>query len=342
LPELFVGQAKKFGIGLSQKEQVALLDQFRDGLFNVLIATSVAEEGLDIPSVDEVIFYEPIPSAIRSIQRRGRTGRQEKGKAILLITNGTRDEGYHWSAKGKEKKMQKTLKAMKDLTPKQPTLKSYEKLDLLIYADYREKGSKVVKALLDAGANIRLQMLDTGDFVVSNNTVIEYKRADDFVASIIDGRLISQLRELRTATKPLIIVEGEDLYSQRNIHPNAIRGMLASITAGFGIPLLQTKNPQETAGMLLALAKREQDQQQGSYSPHAAKRISTLKDMQEYLVSSLPGIGLSTAKNLLTHFGSVRKLFDAEVKELQAVDGVGPKTAEQVRDILDKAYAAAK
>jgi len=90
--ELFVGQAKKGTTGLSQKEQKKIMDDFREGKFTVLVATSVGEEGLDIVKVDTVIFYEPIPSAIRSIQRRGRTGRQGKGRVIILITKNTRDE----------------------------------------------------------------------------------------------------------------------------------------------------------------------------------------------------------------------------------------------------------
>ena len=72
----FIGQASKNGDrGLRQKEQVKLIEQFKEGLYNVLVATSVAEEGLDIPSTDLVVFYEPIPSEILTIQRRGRTGR---------------------------------------------------------------------------------------------------------------------------------------------------------------------------------------------------------------------------------------------------------------------------
>ena len=76
--KLFVGQMKKGDTGLSQKEQKKVLEEFREGKFNVIVATSIGEEGLDIPKVDLVIFYEPIPSAIRHIQRRGRTGRLEK------------------------------------------------------------------------------------------------------------------------------------------------------------------------------------------------------------------------------------------------------------------------
>ena len=111
--EIFVGQAKRGETGLSQKEQKAMLENFRDGKFKVLIATSIGEEGLDIVKVDTVIFYEPTPSAIRSIQRRGRTGRQEKGQVIILIAEDTRDEAINWVAQNKEKKMYRILRGMK-------------------------------------------------------------------------------------------------------------------------------------------------------------------------------------------------------------------------------------
>ena len=78
----------------------------------MLVATSVAEEGLDIPNCDLVIFYEPVPSEIRYIQRRGRTGRIKKGRAIILMAKGTRDEAFYWSARRKEGKMKRILKGM--------------------------------------------------------------------------------------------------------------------------------------------------------------------------------------------------------------------------------------
>ena len=109
----FIGQAIKNGKGLKQKEQIEILNEFRYELFNVLVATAVGEEGLDIEEVDLVVFYEPVPSEIRSIQRRGRTGRTKPGKIVFLITKGTRDEGYYWSAYHKEKKMKKILKGIK-------------------------------------------------------------------------------------------------------------------------------------------------------------------------------------------------------------------------------------
>ncbi|MGD2072617.1 MAG: DEAD/DEAH box helicase family protein [Candidatus Thorarchaeota archaeon] len=114
---VFVGQAIKKGkekTGLSQKEQKAVIHEFSLGKINILCSTSIGEEGLDIPEVNAVVFYEPIPSAIRQIQRRGRTARLQKGKLVVLITKGTRDEAYHWAAFHKEKKMHRILDNLKD------------------------------------------------------------------------------------------------------------------------------------------------------------------------------------------------------------------------------------
>ncbi|MFB6088982.1 MAG: helicase-related protein [Candidatus Aenigmatarchaeota archaeon] len=111
-PYGFVGQAGESG--LSQSEQVEILDNFREGKYNCIISTAVGEEGLDIPAVDSVIFYEPVPSEIRAIQRRGRTGRQKSGKVTILMTKDTRDEGYYWKAKHRERKMKGILKNMRN------------------------------------------------------------------------------------------------------------------------------------------------------------------------------------------------------------------------------------
>ncbi len=116
---VFVGQTikkMKSGqeVGLSQKEQHAMLEEFREGRINVLVATSIGEEGLDIPEVNGVIFYEPIPSAIRKIQRAGRTARLIEGSLVILMTLGTRDEAYYYASLSKEKKMYSAIKSVKD------------------------------------------------------------------------------------------------------------------------------------------------------------------------------------------------------------------------------------
>ena len=126
----FVGQAMKDHgkgriTGLKQKEQKELIKKFKSGEINILVATSIAEEGLDIPEVNEVIFYEPIPSAIRSIQRRGRTARLSKGALKILVTKKTLDEVFHYAAYHKEKRMHRAIDAIKkdfETNEKQSTL----------------------------------------------------------------------------------------------------------------------------------------------------------------------------------------------------------------------------
>ncbi len=108
-PVEFIGQAKKSGKGLSQKEQVQILNEFRMGFYNVLVASQVGEEGIDVTETNAVIFYEPVPSAIRRIQRSGRTARTQRGKVITLLASGTRDEAYFWSGHHKERRMKKIL-----------------------------------------------------------------------------------------------------------------------------------------------------------------------------------------------------------------------------------------
>ncbi|MDA8054980.1 MAG: helicase-related protein [Thermoplasmatales archaeon] len=109
--EKFIGQSsKRDSKGMSQKEQTSTLQLFREGQIKVLVATQVGEEGLDVPAADTVIFYEPVASEVRSIQRRGRTGRFGKGKVYVLTMENTRDLSYYYSAGRKEKKMKNILR----------------------------------------------------------------------------------------------------------------------------------------------------------------------------------------------------------------------------------------
>lgn len=112
--KVFVGQSKKKETGLSQKEQKKIIEEFSSGEINVLCATCIAEEGLDIPEVNAVIFYEPIPSAIRAIQRAGRTARLMEGKLIILITKNTRDETFYYVSRSREKKMKTAIEKIKE------------------------------------------------------------------------------------------------------------------------------------------------------------------------------------------------------------------------------------
>ncbi|MEM2934635.1 MAG: DEAD/DEAH box helicase [Methanocellales archaeon] len=394
-PVRFVGQASKFeDKGLSQKQQVEILEKFKAGDYNVLVATSVAEEGLDIPSTDLVLFYEPVPSEIRSIQRRGRTGRHRVGRIIVLIAKGTRDEAYFWISHRKEREMNKRIREMQaelanleeevdmldyfeDRISDSPVFEgvmhancfenearrrnaamnhevvdraqktifeySNEAKKVNIYVDAREMRSPVAKALEEMGAIITLKTLEVGDYILSERVGVERKTVEDFLGTLIDrsqGRdLFTQMAELaRNFERPVLILEGEGLYTARRINPNAVRSMLASISIDFGIPIISTANPEDTAALLYIIAKREQFDEKREISLHGRKTILTLKEQQEYLVSAIPGVGLIAAKNLLRYFGSVEGIMTASVEELLKVEKIGRKTAKKIREVASSKY----
>ncbi len=214
-----------------------------------------------------------------------------------------------------------------------------EKLKIL--ADIREKYSGVVSALYDEGALIELKALPIGDFLCSSRAAVEVKRPSDFVNSIIDGRLLQQLKELKeNFERPVVIIEGageQDLYSIRNVHPNAIRGMLATIAVSYRIPILYSKNPKDTAGFLIAIARREKEANAPEPSLHNRKP-ATLAEKQEYTIASLPGIEVKLARALLQKFGSVAEIMSATEEQLQKVELVGPKKAAEIRRVIESEY----
>ncbi|AMD18348.1 Hef nuclease [Methanobrevibacter sp. YE315] len=350
----FFGQAQKDGEkGLTQKEQKAIIKSFRKGEYDVLISTSVAEEGIDIPAVDLVVLYEPVPSEVRMIQRRGRTGRKRTGRVKVLVTNGTRDEAYFWSSIRKEDRMKNQLidpDVLEELnasaTERMENEKHIKVIDRpkqendfpIVYADSREGNSKVIRHLTEMEIDVKVQSMAVADYQVSDEVAIERKTAKDFVDSIIDKRLFKQAQELSEEFKrPLMILEGDDLYSGM-INPNAIRGSLASIAIDFGISIIPTRNAQDTAAMIKRIAVREQNGERTPIQIRTDKKPVSLLEQQLFIVESLPNIGPVNAKNLLQHFGSVANVFNASESELQEVEGIGKKTAENIRKVIDSKY----
>jgi Fanconi anemia group M protein len=345
--ERFVGQATKdTEKGLSQKKQIAALTRFREGEFKVLIATSVGEEGLDVPSTDMVIFYEAVPSEIRSIQRKGRTGRSRAGRVVVLVTKGTSDEVFRHVSQAKETRMHKSMKVMGSMNPtlqksvlaEQASIDEFTVQGPRISIDDRETSSKVVELLSGLGAAIRLERLAHGDYAIGDRILIERKTARDFVDTLINRDLLGQVKAMaETVPRPVVIIEGGDLYTQRDIHPNAIKGVLAALTIDMGVSLLFTRDEQDTAQMIFVLAKRE-NSERGERKVHPHKSHSSLREDQEYIISSFPEIGMKNARLLLSHFGSVQAIVNAELLELLAIKGIGGKTAQKIYDLCRHPY----
>lgn len=350
----FFGQASRDGEkGLTQKEQKEIIKAFKIGEYDVLLSTSVAEEGIDIPAVDLVILYEPVPSEVRMIQRRGRTGRKRSGRVKVLITNGTRDEGYYWASINKERRMKRQLidpEVLEELNSNAIERMENEKrvkvLDPapkkeelpVVFADTREGNSKVIRHLSEMEIDVKVQAMAVGDYQVSDEVVIERKTAKDFVDSIVDKRLFKQARSLMEEFKrPLIILEGDDLYNGM-INPNAIRGSIASIALDFGISIIPTRNAQDTAAMIKRIAIREQSGEKTPIQIRTDKKPVNLWEQQLFIIESLPNIGPVNAKNLLEHFGTVANIINASESQLQEVEGIGKKTAANIQKVVDSKY----
>ncbi len=386
--ERFVGQAKRGEKkGMTQKEQIETLEKFRNGEIQVLVATSVGEEGLDIPSTDLVVFYEAVPSEIRAIQRKGRTGRAREGRIVVLITKGTRDEAYYWASVRKERAMYAKLYELREELMKRVAGKNWfsrssavdeskteqiteveiigekrkeEKKEtgevkegekekeqakkfagVKIYVDSREAQSGIAKKLKEMGVEVEMKALSVADYVLSDRVAVERKTDRDFVESIVkkDRDLFNQLARLKSAySRPLLIIEGENLY---RINPTAVRGAIAAITVDFGIPVIWTRNSDETAEYLAIIARREQVIKKRKPALHDGKTKKTLKEMQEYVVSSLSNVGPVTAKNLLDYFQTVERIVTAKEDELTKVPNVGLKTARRIRKLVTTPYSKA-
>jgi len=396
IPERFVGQASRDGsAGMTQKAQLEGLQRFREGECNVLVATSVGEEGLDVPRADLVVFYEPVGSEIRTIQRRGRTGRHRSGTVHVLIARNTRDEGARASALFREKKMKHAIdrvrrnmgrpvddnpvellrsfkvrqneiigsahafmvSEMQRLAPTlgektsrvsttvegeipetdddkiqqnkdnkyknepsrlrprgQTGLDSFpssaptnamkndqgesdldereldideniaklavraaedivqalttEAVDPLahefdipcrIVVDHRELNTTIAATLRLQGVDVDVKTLAIGDFQIGDRVLVERKRVRDFVDSLLDGRLLEQAHRLiGAAPRPLLLIEGGGLFTQRAVHNNALMGALATLTIDLGLPVVTTQDGEETARFLIIAARREQ------------------------------------------------------------------------------------
>ncbi|HTY14186.1 MAG TPA: DEAD/DEAH box helicase [Methanoregulaceae archaeon] len=353
--ERFVGQATKDAEqGLSQKKQIDALRRFRSGEFRVLVATSVGEEGLDVPSTDLVIFYEAVPSEIRSIQRKGRTGRSGAGKIIVFVTKGTSDETFRYVSQSRERAMAEGIRQIGNaLTPgsAQGTAATPVQLSIgeytgqfrdtegpLIFVDDRETSSKVVEVLHTLGASIDIRRLPAGDYAIGDRILVERKTTKDFVDTLVDRDLLGQVRTLSSqALKPVLIIEGEDLFGARNIHPNAIRGTLSAIAIDLGVTVLVTRNEEETAAMLLVIAKREYEAH-GNQRPHIRKPYQPVSGQLEQVIASFPDIGLKNARLLLGHFGSVQGIVNADEQSLGDVEGIGKKRAKKIYELSRHPY----
>ena len=310
--EKFVGQAKKDGLkGLSQKEQVKLVSDFVNGTYNVLVATSVAEEGLDIPATDMVVFYEPIPSEIRSIQREGRTGRRRAGRVVVLITKGTRDEAYSSSSSRKKRMMSAEMKRLST----RRTLPA-ERIEVDAEKEPQESIDSTLPLKTDQTASYAQLETKCSFHAAEKNATLTQIRSHHKSSGGTAGTIPEECQ------KTLLDFDSKE----KNRSDTLVR-----VVADQG----EVKSGD-------AIAEREQTGKKWTSAVHGKKISTTLREQQEHVIAAIPSVGPVTARALLEFFGSLEAIFRAPIQELTKVRGVGPQTARAIHSLATTYYEALK
>jgi ERCC4-type nuclease len=210
-----------------------------------------------------------------------------------------------------------------------------------IITDHRESRTRTIQWLRSFDAEIVEKQLDVADYIVSESVGIERKTVADFLSSLLDQRLFSQMEKLTESFgRPLLIVEGEQqsLFTSRRMHPNSIHGALSTITLDYKVPIIWTSDPRLTAAQIYWTGYREQIKGRGRPSARVCKKMRGEKELQEFLVSGLPKINTKLSRRLLSEFGTVRNVFSATEEMLMEVDGIGKKKAREIWCALNGSY----
>jgi len=211
----------------------------------------------------------------------------------------------------------------------------------VIIIDCHENKSSVKDYLEDLSAVVKVLPLKVGDFICSERVCVERKTGNDFISSIVDGRLFQQAEELRdNFTKPIILVEGD--YYAGGMNENAIKAALASVVLDYEIPVIMTKDEEETARTIFWLAKREQIISNVEVGIKGEKKPKQLKDLQEHVISGLPKVSVVLSKRILKKFKTIRNFANANEKELIEVDGIGKVLAKRLHELLNKEYGGSE
>lgn len=206
-----------------------------------------------------------------------------------------------------------------------------------IIVDKREIYSGIPD-LLSLKADVEIKQLPVGDYILSSRIGIERKRAEDFLESLIRKRIFNQIERLVEAyEKPILIIEDEGLFS-RNVNERAIYGAIAYLLTDCDIAVIRTRDRYETASLLYAMATREQFRKKKEISLRGKKPNMDLKERQQFIVEGLPYISATLAKRLLNHFGSIKNIMNASLKELKKVNGIGEKKAKAIKEVIETTW----
>jgi len=202
-----------------------------------------------------------------------------------------------------------------------------------IIADDREQKSEVIRSLLEIeNIAVRIQRLAIGDYQVDSRVIVERKTLKDFAISIIDGRLFKQtIRLANSNLMGVLILEGTNRdTADLGIARQAMQGALITVSLILGIPVLRSKDPSETAKLMVYIGRQIESMAMGGVQRHGY-RPKNKRKRQLFILQGLPGVGPERAERLLARFGSVEDAISASSSELQSVDGIGKSIADKIK-----------
>ena len=204
-----------------------------------------------------------------------------------------------------------------------------------IIADKREQKSGIPRLLKSVGLNVTMTTLPIGDYIIAQETVVERKSTRDLMASILDGRLLSQCSRLKEHFEhPIILIEGNvDEVDNIVENPLVFYGAISTIVLDFKIPVIPTSNACHTAKLLVSMCLRK-DFPAGPYLKKIKKSLD-LEGQQLSVLCSLPGIGEKFAVRMLAEFETLSNVFNATIPELKKVEGLGDARAKKLKDVLN-------
>jgi DNA excision repair protein ERCC-4 len=194
-----------------------------------------------------------------------------------------------------------------------------------IIIDTRERNSLVPPELLAKGIKTEIKQLKVGDYII-NDLIIERKEINDLVHSIKNKRIFNQLNDLKKTKNKLLIIEG-NIYSQKSLSPNAIKGFILSTTTNYKIPIIFTSHPKETAQYLALLSGKTKKE----HSLNVAKKEMTHSQRQQFILESFEGIGPKTAQILIEKFQTLKNIFNQTENTLNPI--IGKKTKKFLKQL---------
>ncbi|MEK6914435.1 MAG: ERCC4 domain-containing protein [Nanoarchaeota archaeon] len=202
----------------------------------------------------------------------------------------------------------------------------------LIIADIHEKNSLVISELYKSPEiSLEIKSLKIADYIIKD-IAIERKTVSDLISSMINKRLIQQLKQIKIYNKSLLIIEGDldKVIDEENNISKALRGLLISISINHKIPIIRTKDYEDTAKYLITLAK-QQLKEKIEISLHS--RIpKTKKEQKSYVLESFPNVGPVKAKKLIEKFNNLLNIINATEEDLKPIL---KKRAKEFKDLIN-------